>query len=194
MAKFDIAFDITNGNEGGWQNDPDDTGNADNGLGTYKGIASKHQPGWKGWAAVRAALVGAGGQPQHGTKAYREYQKTVNSVLAANADLQASVRSFFKTSFWDVNRLDEFASQEVANKVYDSGVNQGTGTAAMLLQKVLGVMPDGSIGPVTIGAANKRNGAELAEAFKQARIAKYKALVTARPEYTKFLSEWVGRC
>jgi len=194
MADFKIAFRITGGNEGGWQNDPHDTGNSANGLGTYRGIASAKQPGWKGWPVVQTAISAAGKQPVYGSQPYKAWVVSLNGVLSANEALQALVQSFYKSNFWDVNRLDDFISQEVANKVYDSGVNQGTGTSAMILQKCLGVMPDGNVGPVTISSANKMDGTKLAEDFKQARIAKYKALVVARPEYSQYLTNWISRC
>lgn len=194
MAVFEVADKITRANEGGWQNDPSDRGNGPNGYGTYRGIASKIHPSWKGWPVVAAELAKLGQQPPYGTKAYREFVKALNGALAANDALQTMVCAFYKANFWDVLRLDEFKSQQVANKVYDSGVNQGTGTAAMILQRILGVMPDGSIGPVTIAAANKWDGVELAAKFKEARVAKYKALVTARPDQAKYLSTWIERC
>ena len=192
MANFKIAFQITNGNEGGWQNDPNDPGNASSGLGTYKGIASKKQPGWEGWKTVAAALHAMGLQPAYGSPAYRAFAHQLNSTLAADPGLQSSVEKFYQANFWDVNSLGSFANQELANKVYDSGVNQGTGTAAILLQKALGVMADGSIGPVTIATANKTPG--VVEKFKATRIAKYKAIVAVNPSNSQYLDDWISRC
>jgi len=194
MANFEIADKITRGNEGGWQNDPADRGNSRNGLGTYRGIASHFHPAWKGWPIVAAEIAKLGPQPKYDTKAYYAFARSLNSVLAANDALQAMVRSFYKVNFWDALRLDDFKSQELANKVYDSSVNQGTGAAAIMLQKVLGVTVDGGIGPVTLAAVNKQDGAELAEKFKHARIAKYKRLVEARPDQAKYLDVWLARC
>jgi lysozyme family protein len=194
MASFEIADRVTRSNEGGWQNDPDDRGNDSAGHGTYRGIASKIHPAWKGWPIVSEELAKLGQQPPCGTKAYREFTRKVDAALAPNEALQDMVCKFYKANFWDVLRLDDFASQELANKLYDSAVNQGPGTAAMILQRILGVMPDGSIGPVTIAAANKRDGTKLAAEFKDARIAKYKALASARPDQAKYLSTWIARC
>lgn len=194
MADFSIAFGITNGNEGGWQNDPNDSGNALNGLGTYRGIASAKQATWKGWPIIKSVLSNMTTQPHYGTVAYRAWVGTLNSVLAGNTALQSMVRDFFRANFWDVNRLGDLVSQEVANKVYDSGVNQGTGTAAILLQKCLGVNADGGIGPVTIAAANKMDGVALAGAFKAARIAKYQRIAAANPQDKQYLGNWISRC
>jgi lysozyme family protein len=194
MAEFYVADAITRRNEGGWQNDPDDRGNDAQGRGTYCGVASKIHPNWRGWPIVKAAIDGMTQQPHFGTGAYYSWVKTLNKTLAANSTLQSLVDSFYKANFWDVLRLSDFASQETANKIYDSAVNQGTGTAAIILQQVLGVKADGGIGPVTIAAANARDGHELAQAFKVARIARYRKLVKDNPQLAKFESVWVSRC
>ncbi|OHD23509.1 MAG: hypothetical protein A2Y38_12160 [Spirochaetes bacterium GWB1_59_5] len=194
MASFEIADRITRANEGGWQNDPNDRGNAASGLGTYRGVASRIHPGWKGWSIISDVILDLSPQPRFGTALYRAWVKKLNSVLHANEALQELVRSFYKTNFWDALRLDEIKSQAVANKVYDAGVNQGTGTAAVLLQRVLGAAADGQIGPITLALANKQNGDQLAEKFKQARIAKYQRIVEKNPTQAKYLDIWVARC
>lgn len=194
MSIFQISFDLTEDVERGWQNDPADTGNSSSGLGTYKGLASSFQPKWKGWPIVKAEIAKLPPQPPYGTRAYSLWVKTLNAALAANAELQAMVASYYKANFWDVNNLGLISSQLVANKVYDAGVNRGTGTAAILLQKVLGLMTDGQIGPVTIKAANAVDGNELAEKYRQARIADYERLIKINPKLAQYKASWLGRC
>lgn len=194
MAYFLTAFAATDGNEGGWQNDPSDGGNNSSGLGTWRGMAIAKNPSWKGWPIIRAAIAAMPPQPKYSTGAYKGWVKELNATLTANTALCDMLAAYYKANFWDVNRLGDLASQSLANYVYDYGVNGGTGTAAMVLQKVLGVMPDGNIGPVTIAAANKWDGAKLTEAFREARRAKYRSLVAARPEYAKYLTTWLDRC
>jgi lysozyme family protein len=194
MADFKTAFDITNGNEGGWQNDPHDTGNDTAGRGTYKGIASAKQPKWNGWGAIKAAIEKMAPQPQYGTGPYRGWVRQLNAILAADGELQQKVESFYRENFWDSNRLGELSSQPLANKVYDCGVNQGTGTAAKILQGCLGVTVDGCIGAITIAAANGRDGAGFAASFRAARAAKYRELVKEHPQYAQYLDGWLARC
>lgn len=194
MADFKIAFEITNGNEGGWQNDPNDTGNDALGHGTYRGIASAKQPRWCGWAIIRRAIARQAPQPQYGTKLYREWVHKLNDVLAADESLQQMVEEFFRVNYWEANRLGEFSSQTLANKVYDCGVNQGVQTAAKILQRCLGVEADGCIGPITLSAANERDGTEVAETFRARRVQYYQDLVKAHPHYAQYLQGWIGRC
>jgi lysozyme family protein len=194
MSDFKPAFTITNGTEGGWQNDPNDNGNAANGLGTYRGIASAKQQVWHGWSVVKAAIVSMTKQPLYDTDAYHLWVHKLNATLAANTALQTMVLSFFESGFWDVNRLGDLASQAVSNKVYDSGVNQGTGTAARLLQECLGVAVDGDVGDKTLAAANALDGTALAQTFKLARIAHYRETVAKNPNDAQYLDDWISRC
>jgi lysozyme family protein len=194
MAKFSIADEITRRNEGRWQNDPLDRGNDSNGLGTYKGVSSKIHPGWKGWPIVAAEIAKKPVQPVYGSKAYRAWANELNATLEANGELQRLVDAYYKANFWDVNRLDELRSQGAANHVYDHGVNRGTGTAAILLQKVLGVMADGDIGPVTIAAANKLPDGELEAMYRKARKIDYARLVEKNPSLAQYKNVWLARC
>jgi lysozyme family protein len=194
MAEFSIADAITRRNEGGWQNMPDDTGNNRQGYGTYKGLASAKQPGWKGWPIVAAEIAKKPIQPAYGSKAYRAWVSELNATLEANDELQRLVDAYYKVNFWDVNRLDELRSQGAANHVYDHGVNRGTGTAAILLQKVLGVMADGDIGPVTIAAANKLPDGELEALYRKARKIDYARLVEKNPSLAQYKNVWLARC
>lgn len=194
MAVFSVADGITRVNEGGWQNDPDDGGNNDLGWGTYKGLASAKQPKWKGWPIVAAEIAKKPIQPTYGSKAYRLWVKELNTALEANTELQRLVDSYFKANFWDVNRLDEIRSQGAANQIYDHGVTRGTATAALVLQKVLGVMADGAVGPVTIKAANKLRDNELEALYRAARKADYERIIRINPKLAQYRTTWLARC
>jgi len=194
MAVFEVADRITRRNEGGWQNDPEDTGNNRAGWGTYKGLASAKQPGWKGWPIIAAEIAKKLPQPVYGSKAYRAWSRELNAALEAIEPLQSLADSYYKANFWDVNRLDEIRSQGAANHIYDHGVNRGTGTAAILLQKVLGVMADGDIGPVTIAAANRLGDGELEALYRKARVVDYSRLVKNNPQLAQYKNTWLARC
>src|SRR6187551_1301364 len=107
MAKFEIAEKITGRNEGGYAFNKSDHGGE-----TYGGIARNYWPNWSGWA-----LVDKG----------KQVTKTVpllNQWLKANG-IDAHLSKFYKQNFWDVNKLDLFNDQQLANNVYDFGVNSG---------------------------------------------------------------------
>lgn len=124
MSDFKIAFDITNGHEGGYANV-----SGDNGGETYKGVARNFHPTWKGWEIVDRIKKAHPGVTR----------KELDELLKEDAQLQELVYSFFKANFWDVMRLDEIAFQDIANELYDSGVNFGITPVVRRLQEAINV-------------------------------------------------------
>src|ERR1700748_2018375 len=112
MADFLTAFQITNKNEGKLANNPNDAGKL-----TYMGIASAFWPNWKGWPIINEAIA------NHTT-----------AILSKNATLQQYVQDFYKQNFWNPLSLMWFNDQQLANVVYDFGVNSGIGNSARKLQ------------------------------------------------------------
>jgi lysozyme family protein len=144
MANFKEAYEKTMGHEGGYVHDPDDVGGE-----TYKGIARAYNGKWSGWAIID----------------YHKGDSDFPSCLDNIVGLQNSVNSFYKEKYWDVNRLDDVDDQDVAEEMFDTGVNMGVGRAAKFLQKSLNYLNrngslyseltvDGAIGPASLGALN----------------------------------------
>lgn len=66
---------------------------------------------------------------------------------------RADAKGLYRQHYWQACRCDEMPGA-VALLTFDAAVNMGTRTAGILLQRALGVSPDGIIGPVTLSAAN----------------------------------------
>jgi len=83
---------------------------------------------------------------------YRTYKK--NQHLTAE-DLKkitdAELRDIYKRRYWDAVKGDDLPAG-VDYCVFDCAVHSGPGRATKLLQEVVGVKPDGSIGPLTMAA------------------------------------------
>ncbi|MHA1816259.1 MAG: glycoside hydrolase family 108 protein [Candidatus Heimdallarchaeaceae archaeon] len=127
MANFEEAYSKTMAHEGGYVHDPDDVGGE-----TYKGVARKYNGSWSGWNIIDAQ------------KSDSNFPDCLDDI----DELQESVHSFYKENYWDVNKLDDFASQEVAVEMFDTGVNMGVGRAAKFLQKSLNYLNrNGSLYP-----------------------------------------------
>lgn len=176
MAKFETAEAITGRNEGGYANNP-----ADRGGETYAGIARNFWPAWKGWVRI--------------DEIKRDYGKsaaTINRFAKADPILTRMISDFYKANFWDVNRLDQFKDQQLANTVYDFGVNSGVMKAAVTLQEVLGVSQDGKIGPITIAQANAGNPKAIHTAYNCLREKYYRKLAE-KPSQAQFLKSWLSR-
>lgn len=169
MAKFEEAIGITLLWEGGYSNNP-----ADSGGETYRGISRKNWPLWTGWLIVDRA------------KSRPDFPR----CLDLDAMLQGLVVQFYRRNFWEYDPLD---SQPIANKLFDLGVNVGKVHAHKIAQKAAGVTPDGILGPATIAALNVSSNGSLLTAIKQAAEDYHKSIVFSHPQDAVFLSGWLKR-
>jgi lysozyme family protein len=142
MADFKNAFQKTMGHEGNYVHDPDDPGGE-----TYKGIARRFNPGWKGWSTIDA-LKDSNGFPGN---------------LNSDPELQAEVETFYKQHYWDKFWGDDIPDQGLSNELFDTGVNMGVNRAVEFLQQglnalnrneknYLDIVVDGGFGPKTLEA------------------------------------------
>ncbi len=175
MAKFEIAESITGKNEGGYANN-----HADKGGETYAGIARNFWPNWNGWQQIDAI------KKQYGTNA-----NTINLWAKKDVKLQEDVSHLYKQNFWDQNKLDLFTDQQIANTVYDFGVNAGTRKAAKTLQDVLNVSQDGIIGQITVGQVNSGNPKAIHTAYNCKRKEYYESIAVGNQ--AQFLKSWLSR-
>ncbi len=193
MAKFEIAYALTMGNEGGYANDKGDTGGE-----TYKGISRNNWPKWQGWPLIDAI--------KHQTTATGQTLALfVNKAGAANSGLQGFVLAFYKTNFWDVNKLDQVNDQAIGNEMFDTGVNMGTGIAAKFLQQALNlcnkngvvyadITEDGQIGPATLGVLNsKASGGAILNTLNMLQGERYLNIMRANKTQEKFWPSWLSR-
>lgn len=97
------------------------------------------------------------------------------------ADLRAMsddvARSIYAERYWSAVNADALPSG-LDLVVFDFGVNAGPARAARMLQRILGVAEDGSIGPVTLSAAFARDRENLIHDFSDDRLEYYKGLKT----------------
>jgi lysozyme family protein len=145
MANFTEAYKLTSAHEGGYVNDAVDRGGE-----TYRGISRVHHPGWDGWSKIDA-LKRRSGFPGN---------------LKSDRSLQASVKSFYKKKYWDRFKGDDIPDQDVANELYDTGVNMGMRRVIRFLQNGLNLLNrnqknyqdlvvDGLFGAKTLGILEK---------------------------------------
>ncbi|MFY9154068.1 MAG: glycosyl hydrolase 108 family protein [Prolixibacteraceae bacterium] len=172
MAEFTQAFQLMIAHEGGYGNDPDDPGGE-----TYKGVARKIHSKWEGWTKVDMLKRQAG----------------FPGNLDKDIELQQDIEDFYRVNFWNKVKGDDITDQEVANSIFDFGVNAGTGTSATLTQMVIGAKPDGVIGPVSLDTLNKFNPEQFLASFTVAKIARYISIIKKRPTSRKYFYGWVCR-
>jgi lysozyme family protein len=172
MADFTRAFQLVIATEGGYGNDPDDPGGE-----TYKGVARKIFSKWDGWTTIDIL----------------KKQADFPANLDKDADLQQAVSDFYQVNFWDKINGDQITNQDVANSIFDFGVNAGIATSSSLAQMVVGVETDGVIGNESIAKINAFNTEHFLAAFTVAKIARYVNIVKKRPTSRKYFYGWVLR-
>jgi lysozyme family protein len=156
--------------EGGYAMVPGDRGGE-----TYCGISRVHHPKWAGWRIVDIA------------KPLRWNQKIKDSVL------EGLVLEFYYVEKWCRQlRADDIKDVRVATLLLDWQVHSGD-VASKAVQRLVGVKPDGVIGPVTIAAINKVPGKQLFGWLKERRLMFLHGNVKAVPGNAKFLRGWLDR-
>lgn len=168
MADFKKIIGFIRKWEGGYVNDPDDDGGE-----TYCGISRYKNPKWEGWATVDA-------------------HKLKEGNIIADAKLNAMVDDFYFKKYWCAVGADAINSQGVANMASDWQVNSGD-VSTKSLQRIVGVFPDGVVGPKTIAAINAMPAALLLTKLRQYRIDFYHDLVRRKPKNQKYLKGWLNR-
>ncbi len=121
-------------------------------------------------------------------------------------------KALYQRRYWDINRLDAVAavSEAVALEMFDTGVNCGTSTAGLFLQRSLNVLnrqgkdfadllPDGAVGPMTVSALSafvaKRGTAGhrvLLTMLNCLQGAKYIEIAERNPSQEEFVFGWVS--
>lgn len=137
----------------------------DKGGQTYAGISRKFHPNWPGWAFI-------------------DRGEAVPEEL---------VEIFYQDEYWNRLRLDSLISQKVANSIFSYAVNAGIRPAVMMVQRIVSVTPDGSVGPITIYALNNTTAELFLTKFALARIQHRADVCTADPSQKAFLLGWIRR-
>jgi lysozyme family protein len=89
----------------------------------------------------------------------------------------ADVAPLYKAKYWDKVRGDELPAG-VDYAVFDAAINSGPGRAAKWLQEIVGAVPDGAIGPGTLGKVAEADPAELLSKYQARRLAFMQSLPT----------------
>lgn len=101
-------------------------------------------------------------------------------------------QKIMKDGYWDRCRADEIVSQSVAEIMVDWCVNSGS-VAIKQIQTIVGIKPDGMVGPLTLAAINGSDAEDLFNCIKLARIQHYENIIKADPVKRKYRKGWMNR-
>lgn len=136
----------------------------DRGGQTYAGIARKLHPHWIGWTDIDDGRIPA-------------------------TDL---VRGFYRQQFWQPIKGDKLPP-EIADSMFNFGVNAGVKTAIKLAQIAVGAQPDGDIGQKTISALQSIEPEKFRLRYALAKTKRYAEIVNRDRSQGKFLLGWINR-
>jgi len=159
-SRFDICLDEVLRHEGGYADHPADPGGATN-LGiTHKTLAR--------WRQISP---------------WWSLPKTEVQALT-----RAEAARIYRASYWERCNAGQFPpGLDLA--LFDFAVNSGPDRAIRTLQSELGVVADGQVGPLTLGAANARQTGQLINRLCDRRLAFLNRLST----FSTFGKGWTNR-
>lgn len=101
-------------------------------------------------------------------------------------------RHIMKSGYWDVCKADKINDQRIAELIVDWCVNSGTARIRDV-QTIIGVKPDGAVGPITLAAINGDDPKELYRRLMTARKGWFEKIVLRDPSQREFLEGWMNR-
>lgn len=126
-------------------------------------------------------------------KSYNEWRIAQTLPVVDVKDIPpVEVENIYRERYWTPARCPALTNR-VALAHFDAAVQHGVERAAKLLQRSVGVVEDGVIGPATISAANTIPEDRCLALMLMERRAFYLGIVASRPEQEKFLLGWTKR-
>ena len=119
---------------------------------------------------------------------WESYVGRESSEKEMRALTPAQVAPLYKRKYWDAINGDSLPSG-LDLCVFDCAVNSGVGRAAKMLQGILGLAQDGSIGPKTLEACKKFSSKDLVDKFCSAR----QDFLESLPTFKTFGKGWSAR-
>lgn len=101
-------------------------------------------------------------------------------------------RHIMKSGYWDVCKADQIEDQALAEIIVDWCVNSGT-LRIRNVQTILGVKPDGCVGPITLDAINSSDKTDLYARIMTARKGWFERIVRNDPSQKDNLTGWMNR-
>ena len=185
MAEFKNILKETLLNEGGFTNDPLDSGGM-----TLFGIARNKNPQWVGWKYFDSIVT---------SNSLNINDKNDWGNIAKVCKNIDSVENFYRVNFWNQMKGELILSNVIAHSMFDYGVNVGMVISIKNAQRVLGITDDGIFGNISLSALNSyiltKSTYKFHEEFTFRKILRYYKIVTSSPnnKNLKYIFGWTSR-
>jgi lysozyme family protein len=128
----------------------------------------------------------------HGGETKYGVAKSANTDLnITTLDWEAAKRVYYKR-YWLQGDCQDMPSR-LAALHFDGCVNHGVGREAKFLQKAVGAVADGDIGPATLALVKAQDEITLCNKVCAQREAFYRSIVANNPSQAKYLNGWLRR-
>lgn len=107
---------------------------------------------------------------------------------AMRAMTKEQARAIYKKAFWERYQCDRMPTA-IAFQFFDAAVNHGFGNASRMLQRAVGVAPDGIIGKITLAEINSHDLNDVLMKLNAERLEFYSQL----RNFPTFGKGWVNR-
>jgi lysozyme family protein len=177
MASFDKAIPVILKNEGGYVNNPNDTGQATNHGVSLRFLAD---------------------HPESGDF---DHDGDVDAEDIKNMTVEQA-SAIYKQYWWDAFHYGNITDQTVATKIFDMSVNMGSKRAHIIVQTALNkafglkLTVDGILGPASIQTINSVSDDKeqtLLTAICDEQYAFYTRLIAQKPSLSVFARGWKNR-
>jgi lysozyme family protein len=182
MADFNTAIEFVLVNEGGFVNDPADSGGA-----TNYGIS----------------LIFLRELPEEILKRYGFF-KAANQLDVSDVEHMPRSQAMFiyKQEFWNAAPFNQISDQNLCNYIFDCCVLHGTSNGIKILQHALwdyrhsmnAVKADGILGDHTLNILNFISAANLIPCLMAERAGLARLIAATQKKDEVFLNGWLNRC
>ena len=100
----------------------------------------------------------------------------------------ADITPFYKALYWDKSKCPDLPTG-IDYMAFDASVNMGVGQSIRLLQKSLGCVPDGVIGPNTMKLINETDVSNMIDKYSAQKELFYRSLAL----FSEFGKGWLAR-
>ncbi|HKV93067.1 MAG TPA: glycosyl hydrolase 108 family protein [Candidatus Angelobacter sp.] len=148
----------------------------------------------------------AGGRTRFGIAGKFHPELTEEFFTGPAEEALATAQRIEEQEYWDAMRLAELTNQNVANKLFDMGVNMGVRPAAIYAQRAANVLlgrsasgaeqrlaEDGVIGAKTLAAMGRCDAREFYQTLCELSEAHYRHVAAVNPAQAGNLKGWLRR-